>query len=133
MAPPRRLLHSGLAVVLALGLLSMHGLAAASTTGAGNGGGHELATAMPGELATAGAVGHEMDGTIGGLDPLHAIGQACLWMLVGGALLFLGRRFARSLTTRRIDGPHARRLERTLWSTFHHPPEPRLATVTLRC
>lgn len=122
--------------MLAIGLLSMHGLAVASATSSAGTGvtpGHEGVAAVPIAMATGRAADHTMNDTGGGHDPMHAIGQACLWLLVGSALLLFAHRFGRSLTARLADVRHGRRLERIPWSTFHHPPDPRLATVALRC
>lgn len=125
-------LRRGVVVLLALGLLTMHGLTSspASTSAAHHG--HDAVVSMDAGQGTSTGAGHATSSTDGGHGALHAVGQACLWLIMGGALLFFLRRALTLLVqiTRRDDGG---RLEPSPGSLLRRPPDPRLATVALRC
>lgn len=132
----------GLVALVALGLLGMHGLTSASSTQESLGHAPEM-VALGTDFETHATPDHAMRGAnsgaldhapgSGAYDPLHNLGQACLLLLAGGALVVFARRFGQMATerfaSRRPRSPRAR----SIWSVFHHPPDPRLATVALRC
>lgn len=132
----------GLVVLVAFGLLGMHGLTSAGSSHESVGHAPDAVAPAAGH-ATHAAPGHTTGGAIpGALDhamgggahnPLHAIGQACLWLLAGGALLVFARQLGRVATERLADIRPRRSRARPAWTSLHHPPDPRLATVTLRC
>lgn len=125
-------LRRGVVVLLALGLLTMHGLASSPESGSATHHGHDAVVSMAAGEGTSTGAGHATSSTDGGHGALHAVGQACLWLIMGGALLFFLRRALTLLVqiTRRDDGG---RLEPSPRSLLRRPPDPRLATVALRC
>ena len=127
-----RFRRGAVVVLVAFGLLSMHGLTAGAASSEAEHHGRNTAMISDAAMVTPGDGTHAMGGADGGHDALHAIGQACLWLIVGGVLLFSLRHFAiRLAAVERWDD--ADRLEPPRWSTLHHPPDPRFATVALRC
>ncbi len=125
-----RLRHGGVVVLLAVGLLAMHGLT--STSSMVEGPGHEAATVA---VATEHGLQESLDHTMGGSahDPFHDIGHACLWLLAGGAFLVVTRRFGSVAIERGVANPSRYPLAWPRWSLLHHPPDSRLATAVLRC
>lgn len=130
---PKRCLVGGAVAVVAFGLLSMHGVAASGTSVENAGHETHKSLAVAGDIPLHGDLDHSMQGTPGAHNPLHVLGQACLWLLASGALLVLAHQSPQSRTPRLHT---ASRERRDIWlpsSTLDHPPDPRLATVALRC
>jgi len=132
-----RLRRGAIVIVVAFGLLSMHGLTTGSTGTASH---HGIDTAMLVHTATladhaedtVSSDGDSVRSTQRGHNDMHAIGEACLWLIVGGALLF----FLRRVATRLVEFTHRhdqQRLEPPRWATLPRPPDPHVATVALRC
>ncbi len=131
-----RLRRGGIVVIIALGLVSMHGLAAASPVAVranARAHGHDASAAVAGHPAATTDAAHTSSTTGDEHDPLHALGQSCIWLLAGGALLFTRRRLAQGLTAHLAAISQGLRLRRPSWATFDHPPDRRLATVIQRC
>lgn len=133
MSFPRRCRLGGAVALIALGLLSMHGLAAADAPVESVGHGTHGPAAVATDFPMHGDLGQATESTGGDHDPLHALGQTCLWLMAGGALLFLARSFPQPRMARLPDSSRNRGPIRTPWSTLDRPPDPRLATVALRC
>lgn len=117
--------------LLAIGLLTMHGLTSASSKveHEGHAGAVQVVVA---ELGVHGSPDHTT-GDGGGHDPLHDIGDACLWLLVGSALFFALRRFGSGAIRRGASTPKPCPFSWVSRSPLHHPPDSALATVVLRC
>lgn len=136
-ASASRLRRGAVVIMVAFGLLSMHGLTGGSTGAAPH---HGLDAAMVVHTTTASDHADDMVASEhrgvrsadGGNNASHAIGEACLWLIVGGALLF----FLRRVGTRVVQltrGDDEDRLEPPRWSVLRRPPDLHLATVALRC
>lgn len=124
-----RLRHGGVVALLAVGLLTMHGLTAAGSTVEEPGHGTESVAVTTGHGVHA-SLDHTMGGS--GHDVLHDIGHACLWLLAGSALLVAARRMGATTITRVAS---TRDLRPSAWVRgfpLLHPPNAELATVVLR-
>jgi hypothetical protein len=112
-----------LIVVLAIGVLSMHGLATADSTGP-----HAPLTAMVDGLAGESHHGGHTDH-----DSMHAIGELCLWLIVAGIVFAAGTCPLRRLRCTRLESrlPVDRRA--TPASPAGRSPDAHLIGVGLRC
>jgi hypothetical protein len=124
-----RLRHGGVVALLAVGLLTMHGLASASSRV-----GHDGHVAATEAVAAEHGVHASLDQTMGGggHDLLHDVGHACLWLLAGSALLFSARRLGSVAIRRGASTSDPRALAWAGRSPLHRPPDS-MATVVLRC
>jgi uncharacterized protein YjeT (DUF2065 family) len=95
----KHLRQAGLAALLIIGVLSMHGLATTPDQ-------HDSEPATAAPLATpVDTVNPEQSGDNHGA--LHAIGQLCLWLVVSGLLVTVGSSVARRLATSALIGRRA--------------------------
>jgi hypothetical protein len=123
MSSSTRLQRAALVVMVTVGVLSMHGLASAPAS-------HDNAPAIPTEL-TSGTQHHPS--TDQEHSPLHAVGELCLWLIVGGALALGAIAFTRTSIARRADvGPTTSRPS-TRPAPLGRSPDPTLATTVVRC
>jgi len=126
--PAPRFRHGWVALFLTVGLLAMHGLTSAGPAGEHSG------PAIETTAASSSEVHRSMDHSMGHgrHHPFHDIGEACLWLLAGGALLVVARHIRRA-GTHFAEIASRDPIARPPLSPQHHPPDPRLATIALRC
>jgi hypothetical protein len=119
-----RLRRTVLVVALAIGVLSMHGLSTAD-----GGSAHApMAVVIDG---LAGESHHESETDHA---PLHAIGELCLWLIVGGAIVAVGARSLRLLHRRALlEYSHPVDWRATPPRPAGRSPDAQLIGVALRC
>lgn len=123
-----RLRRAGLVVLIAIGALSMHGLATASASEPTG----EAPTVAAGTALTHTNSGHDTEGE-GSHGTMHAIGQLCLWLVAGGATLIAGRTMRRIVVAFLRDTLHNATRPPAPPVPAGRSPDPALAMVALRC
>jgi hypothetical protein len=125
MSSSTRLRRAVLVVVLAISVLSMHGLA---TTYGEHGREHSSASEALDGVALGTQQGRDIDHGL-----MHTVGELCLWLIVAGIVVTVGARRACLMGRRHTASYHPRDRRATPPQAAGRSPDSSLTGIALRC